>query len=444
MTTNPERALPHNHDAERSVLGAVLVTHGRALDTVSDLLKASEFFRLAHQKLYAAMLQLYTRNEPIDFVTLKEQVQRMKALEDVGGPAYIASLTDGMPAAVNVAYYARIVRELATKREVIYLANKLLADAYEREATTAALVETAERGLLDISSHATPGDLVPASTLVQRIYPVIEALHEQRRPVTGLSTGFAQLDKYTRGLQPGNLDIIAARPSQGKSTLASQIALHASRTAPVAFFSVEMSEQEATFRALATIAGVDGHELQCGQLSMLDQQLVGEAMGDLSNRQFFLDESGGLTALQLRSRARRLKVRAGLSLIVVDYLQLLQHPKSESREQAVAATGRLLKQIARELNVPVLALCQLSRKVEERTDRKPQLSDLRESGSLEQDADVVLLLYRQPPSKKDNGIVTEIPPTELIVAKQRNGPTASIDLKWIREQYRFVELEAQS
>lgn len=442
MTTAAERVLPHNLDAERSVLGAALVTHGRAFDTLADVLTAGEFYRAAHQQLFAAMGQLYARGEPIDFITLKEEIQKRKVLDAVGGPAYIASLVDGMPAAVNVEYYARIVRELATKRQVISLANQMLTEAYERGAAPTALVEMAERGLLDISLQAVPGDLVPASAMVQRIYPVIEALHETRRPVTGLSTGYAEVDRYTRGLQPGNLIILAGRTSQGKSTLASQIALHVSRTGPVAYFSIEMSEQEQTFRALATLAGIDGHQLQCGQLSMLDQQLVGEALGEFSNRQFYLDESGGLTALQLRSRARRLKAKVGLALIVVDYLQLLKHPKAESREQQVAASSRLLKEIAKELGVPVLALCQLSRAADTRQGQRPQLSDLRESGSLEQDADVVFLIYRPPP--KDQGVVTEIPATELILAKQRNGPTASIDLRWIGEQYRFAEIEAHA
>jgi replicative DNA helicase len=234
--------------------------------------------------------------------------------------------------------------------------------------------------------------------------------------------------------------ILGGRPSQGKSTIAAQIALHVSQTQPVAFFSVEMSEQEQAFRILATLAQVDGHQLQCGQLSMYDQERIGPALQAFHDRQFWLDESGTVSALQIRSRARRLKARAGLGLVVVDYLQLLQHGKADSREQAVAQTGRTLKQIARELHVPVLALCQLSRVVEQRKDQRPMLSDLRESGSLEQDADVVLLIHR--PAKKDDGAISTQPPTELIIAKSRNGPTTSIDLRWISEQYRYEEMVA--
>jgi replicative DNA helicase len=351
-------------------------------------------------------------------------------------------LSDGVPRSTNIEHYARIIRAKASARALIYLANKLLVAAYEDEHDAAALVDEAERGLLDISEQAVPGDLVPAEQMVRNIYPVLESLEKARRPVTGLSTGFESLDRYTRGLQPGNLVILGGRPSQGKSTLATQIALHVSQSQPVAFFSIEMSQQEQAFRVLTTLGQLDGHRLQCGQLHQTDYGRLTHALEDFAGRQFWLDDTGTLTPLQIRSRARRLKARAGLGLIVVDYLQLLQHQKADSREQAVAHTGRLLKQIGRELSVPVLALCQLSRFVEQRQDQRPKLSDLRESGSLEQDADLVLLIHR-PPARTDGGVAT-IPFTELIIAKQRNGPTHSIDLRWRGEQYRFLEADAKA
>lgn len=435
-----ERTLPHSLDAEQSILGAILVDH-QVLDGIADRLTEAAFYRAAHRHIYRAILVLFQRNDPIDFVSVKEELQRAGMLDECGGPSYLAGLSSGTPRGVNVAYYASLVLQKASAREVIYLANRLLTHAYGDDGDTAALVDEAERGLLQISAAAVPGDLASADEMMRRIYPVIEALMQARRPVTGVTTGFAELDRYTRGLQPGNLIILGGRPSQGKSTLASQIALHVALSEPVAFFSVEMSEQEQSFRILATLAEVDGHALQCGQLSMYDQQRVGDAITEFGKFQFWLDESGTLSALQIRSRARRFKARVGrLGLIVVDYLQLLQHQKADSREQQVAQTGRLLKQLARELGVPLLALCQLSRAVEQRADARPKLSDLRESGSLEQDADLVLLIHR--PAPKDEGGVKAIPPTELIIAKQRMGPTATIELKWLGEQYRFMEIES--
>lgn len=437
MTGVVERSLPANLDAERSVLGAALVTYGKSLDTIADQLEGKHFYRDAHRRIYEAMLVLYQRGDPVDFVLLQEVLAKAGNLDEVGGPAYISALTSGMPAAVNVAHYARIVREKAVARDVIYAANRILASAYEDDAPVADLVDAAERALLDVSHDAVPGDLVHASELVRQAIPVFDAITSARRPVTGLASGFPDLDRFTRGFQPGNLIIIAARPGQGKTTLTTQIALHVSKTTPVAFFSLEMSQIEQVFRIIATLGRVDGHQLLCGQLSMLDVQLAAGAFGEFAERQFWLDDTADLSALQIRSRARRLKAKEGLGLIVVDYLQLLHHAKAESREQQVAATARQLLKLGRELKVPVIAVCQLNRASEQRQDQRPKLSDLRESGSLEQDAHMVLLMHRQPRKPGDQ----TIPPTELIIAKQRNGPTTSVDLHWLGEQYRFAEME---
>jgi len=441
MTTVAERTLPHNLEAEQSILGVVLVTHGKALDDLADRVTPEMFFRDSHQRIYRAMLAMYQRSEAIDFVTLKDTLAKADALDVVGGPAYIAALGNGVPVSTNVAFYARILREKAQQRTIIYTANKLLAAAYDEE-EPAAIVDAAERALLDLSTQTTPGDLMSADAMARGIYPVIEAVTAARRPVTGLATGFVELDRYTRGLQPGDLVLVGGRPSQGKSTIALQIALHVARTVgPVAFFSLEMSNQAQTFRILSRLAEVDGHRLQCGQISGLEQQRIGEAMAEFSGFRFWSDDTPALSAFQIRSRVRRLKARLGaLSLVIIDYLQLMSHPKAERRDLEIGATSFLLKQIARELQVPILVLCQLSRRVEDRADHRPQLSDLRESGSLEQDADVVLLISRPP--AKQNGGVTEIPRTELIIAKQRNGPTTSIDLRFRGDVYRFDEVEA--
>lgn len=433
-----ERLLPHNLDAERSTLASVLLTHGKALDAIADRLEDKHFYRNAHQRIYRAMVALYARGDAVDFVTLCEALKQAGDLDEIGGKAYVGSLTDGMPSSVNVGYYARIVREKSTKRDVIYAANRILTQAYADD-DLAELVDETERALLDVSTDASPGDLVHARELVQRVAPVLAELATSRRPVTGLSTGFSDLDRFTRGLQPGNLILVAGRPGHGKSTIGTQIAIHVARTTPVAFFSLEMAQLEQTMRIVASMARVDGHALQCGQLPMMDMPQVDDALATFERYHFWLDDTAGLSPLQIRSRARRLKAQHGLGLIVVDYIQLLKHLKAESREQAVATSGRLLLQLGRELSVPVLALCQLNRKSEERQDKRPQLSDLRESGSLEQDANVVLLIHR--PVRQPGDVAGPPPPSELIIAKQRNGPTNSIDLHWMAEQYRFAEVE---
>jgi len=432
-----DKSQPHNLEAERSLLGAVIASFGKALDDVADKLSPAVFYTNAHQRIFTAMLALYGRGEAIDLVTLMEELRKADALEAVGGVGYVSGLADGVPRSTNIAYYARIISEKASFRAVISLADRLLVSAYAADQDAPSLVDEAERGLLEISGAVVPGDLAPSVELTRRLYPVLEAISTARRPVTGLSTGFEQLDNLTRGLQPGNLIILGARPSQGKSSLAAQMALHAAQSVPVAFFSIEMSEQEQGFRLLASLAQVDGHLLQAGQLPKHEMQRVGAAFSTLEARQLWIDESGSLSALQLRSKARRMKARHGLGLIIVDYLQLMQHQKADSREQQVATTGRTLKLIARELQVPVLALCQLSRAVEQRAEQRPKLSDLRESGSLEQDCDVALLLYRPP---QPEGAVSEVPPTELLIAKQRNGPIGKVDLRWRGEQYRFLEV----
>lgn len=437
-TVATDRTLPHNLDAERAILGAALL-HPQALDAVCDTLTAPEFYRAAHQRIYSTAIDLHARGVAVDFVTVKEALIRRGALDEVGGPAYLASLSEGVPRSTNVQAYARIVRDHAARRNVILLANRLLTEAYELDAAPGELVDQAERGLLEISAQAVPGDLVPASQMVSEIYPVLERLNSSKQAITGMPTGLTELDGYTRGFQKGDLIILAARPSMGKSSLAQQIGLHLAQANPVAFFSVEMSRQSQTFRAISMLSGVDGHHLQSGQIPMHAYAPVADALETFSARRFWVDESPAISALQVRSKARRFKAKEGaLGLIIVDYLQLMTHPPAERQDLRVAATSRLLKQIARELDVPVLALCQLSRDVDRRSNKKPVLSDLRESGALEQDADLVLFLYR--PDAQSNGVTTEQSPTQLIIAKQRNGPTAEIDLRWTGESYRFSEV----
>jgi replicative DNA helicase len=430
--------LPSSVEAERAVLGAVLVTQGEALDGVADRLSLEHFTHFGHQRIWTALLELHHAGTPTDLLTVTERLRSSKKLDEAGGPAYVAELVDGVPRSVNLPYYVQIVREKAARRSLIFMANRLLDSAYKADQEAAELIGEAERALLELSAKAVPGDLVPASVLASELYSALEQV-SAGHGVTGLATGLAELDTLLRGLQPGNLIILGARPSQGKSTLAGQIAIHAARSVPVAMFSVEMSRQELGFRWIATLAEVDGYLLQTGHLPRHEQAKVGTALSEYGARALHVDDSGSLSALEIRSKARRMKAQHGLGLIVIDYLQLLKHERGESREQQVAHTGRTLKQIARELNVPVLALCQLNRGVESRADQKPKLSDLRESGSLEQDCDVALLLYR--PQPKDDGGISVVSPTELIIAKSRNGPIGTVALRWLADQYRFVEVE---
>ncbi len=432
-----DRPLPANLDAERAILGAVIVRNS-TLDTLVDRMTPDVFTRDGHRRIFAAMLKLHAKGVVVDYVTLIDALTQSRELEAVGGAPTVTRLGDGVPLSINVGHYVDIVTRTAAKRQIIELAGELLADAWADEADTASLIESAEQALLAVSAKHVPGDLVAAQDLAQGIVPVIESLIETKRPVTGIASGIGDLDGYTRGFQPGALIVVAGRPGSGKSSIALQIALDVAADGPVAFFSVEMGAQEQTFRALSVLGRLDGHRLQSGFLNQAEQTQLGTALDVFGNRQFWLDDTGTISPMQIRSRCRRLKARHGLRLVIVDYLQLLQHPRAESREQQVASTTRMLKQVARELGVPIMILSQLSRKVEDRKGKRPTLADLRESGAIEQDADLVLLIYR--PDAEDAGVGTTQPPTELIIAKQRNGPLASIELGWMGEQFRFVEL----
>lgn len=424
---------PHNLEAEKAILGAILVDQ-KAIDKVSDRLSPSDFYREAHRRIYEAQLALSGRDVRIDFVTLKDELSRKKQLDEAGGPSYIATLGDGVPRSTNVAYYAGIVREKAMARRVIQFAGDLLSKAYE-EVSTVELVDDAERGLVDISRSASPGDLQPASVLVQRFWPVIEDMNSGK-PDTGIPTGFAELDRYTLGFGAGETIILAGLTSSGKTSLAMQIALHIAQTVPVAYFSLEMTLKQQMLRIISMMASVDGHKMRMGRLNAFEQKDVGSAMSRFAGTNFHLDCTPSLTALQVRSRARRMKATDGIGFIVVDYLQKMKHPTAERHDLRVGGSSETLNNMASELEIPVLVLSQFSRGVA-KDNRRPQLSDLRDSGSIEQDAGMVLLIHRPPKTE-----VGPPPNTELIIAKQRNGPTETVELKWLGEQYRFVEATA--
>jgi replicative DNA helicase len=436
-----ERTLPHNLEAERSVLGAILV-HNDAFNLAAQVINEKDFFRDAHRRIFDKMIVLNERNAAIDFVTLKEELSRSGDLDDVGGPAYIASLADGVPRATNVEYYARIVKEKSTLRNLIYAANKILTNAYEAEQEPEIILDEAESSIFSVADDRLKAGFVPMRDLVKESFPKIEQLFEQKRLVTGTPTGFVDLDAMTRGLQPGDLIIIAARPSMGKTSLilniSQYVAVQPGMT--VGFFSLEMSKESLFIRLLTSEAQIDSHRLMSGAIGQKDYGRISHALESLSAMKLFIDDTANIGVMEMRAKARRLQAEHGLSLLVVDYIQLMSgRGRFENRTLELAAISRSLKGLAKELHVPIVVLSQLSRAPEARSDHRPQLSDLRESGALEQDADVVVLIYRddvynKDPNNENSGIA------ELILAKQRNGPTGIVKLAFLREQTRFANL----
>lgn len=436
-----ERTLPHNLDAERSVLGAILVDNG-AFNLAAQVIDSGDFFRDAHRRIFDRMVALNERHDAIDFVTLKEELMRAGELDEVGGPAYVASLADGVPRATNVEYYAKIVKEKATLRNLIYAANKILGNAYEADQESDLILDEAESAIFAVADDRMRSGFVPMHTLVKESFPKIELLFEQKRLVTGTPTGFVDLDEMTRGFQGGDLIIVAARPSMGKTSLVLNIAQHVA-TQPdlvAGFFSLEMSKESLFLRLLTSEAQIDSHRLMSGAIGQKDYGRISHALETLSAMKLYIDDTPNIGVLEMRAKSRRLQSEHGLNLLVIDYIQLMSgRGRFENRTLELASISRSLKGLAKELNVPIVVLSQLSRAPEARSDHRPQLSDLRESGALEQDADVVILIFREDaynrdPNHENAGIA------ELILAKQRNGPTGVVKLAFLKEQTRFANL----
>jgi replicative DNA helicase len=438
-----ERTLPHNLEAERSVLGAILV-HNDAFNLAAQVIDSGDFYRDAHRRIFDKMVQLNERNQAIDFVTLKEELSRAGEIDEVGGPAYVASLADGVPRATNVEYYARIVKEKATLRNLVFAANKILTSAYEADQESDLILDEAESSIFAVADDRLKAGFIPMRELVKESFPKIEQLFEQKRLITGVPTGFVDLDEMTRGLQAGDLIIVAARPSMGKTSLVLNMAQHVAIQPDhtVGFFSLEMSKESLFLRLLTSEAQIDSHRLMSGAIGQKDYGRISHALETLSAMRLFIDDTANIGVMEMRAKARRLQSEHRLSLLVVDYIQLMSgRGRFENRTLELASISRSLKGLAKELRVPIVVLSQLSRAPESRSDHRPQLSDLRESGALEQDADVVVLIYREDaynrdPNNPDAGTA------ELIVAKQRNGPTGIVRLAFLREQTRFANLAA--
>src|SRR5687768_6832590 len=440
----PERTLPHSLDAERSVLGAILISN-EAFNHAAELIDPRDFFRDAHRRIFDKMIALSERGDAIDFITLKEELGRAGDLEEVGGPAYIASLTDGVPRSANVEYYARIVKEKATLRNLIHSANKILSEAYEAEQEPEVLLDEAERAIFAIAEDRIREGFVPLRDLVQSSFATIEKLQQSKGAITGVPSGFPDLDEMTTGLHPGDLVVVAARPSMGKTSLVLNIAqyvgTHTSMT--VGFFSLEMSKEQLFMRMLTGEARIDAHRFRSGYLNEKDYGRLSHALGTLAEARVFIDDTASIGVLEMRAKARRLKAEHGLNLLIVDYLQLMSgRGRFESRQQEIAQISRSLKGLAKELQIPVVALSQLSRASETRSDHRPQLSDLRESGALEQDADVVMFIYREEQYRDADGNQNQEAEgtAEIIIGKQRNGPIGTVKLAFIKEHTRFENL----
>ena len=436
------RVLPHDGDAERTVLGAVLVDN-TAFNSAAEFLTRDDFHREPHRRIFEAMAALSERNRPIDTVTLKDELVRLQALEAVGGVAYLAALLDGVPRVTNVEPWCRIIKEKALLRSLIHTGQRISQSAYAAEDEAAVLLDRAEKAIFDLAERRVRQGFVAIREIVKESFRTIDQLAQSRELVTGLPTGFVDLDEKTSGLQKGDLIIVAARPSMGKTSLCLNVAQNAThRTGEtVGVFSLEMSKEQLVLRLLCSDARIDAHRLRTGNLNEKDWARLAKAYSELSQARIFIDDSASLTPLEMRAKCRRLKAEHGLGLIIVDYLQLMSGGgRIENRQQEISAISRSLKGLAKELEVPLIALSQLSRAPEARTDRRPQLSDLRESGAIEQDADVVMFIYREEehkPTDENRGLA------EIIIGKQRNGPTGSVKLAFLKEYTRFENLEWQ-
>ncbi len=438
-----DRTLPHNLEAERSVLGAILL-HNDAFNLAAEVIDAGDFFRDAHRRIFDKMVKLAERGNAIDLVTLKDELGRSGEIEAVGGPAYIAALVDGVPRSTNVEHYARIIKEKATLRSLIFSANKILQTAYQGEEDADLILDQAEHAIFAIADNKVRDGFVSLRELAQGSLDTIEKLHARKELVTGVPTGFTDLDEMTSGLQGSDLVIVAARPSMGKTSLVLNIAQHVGTKTDmtVGMFSLEMSKEQLFLRMLTAEARIDAHRLRGGFLGERDWGRLAQAIGTLSEAKIFIDDTPSIGVLEMRAKCRRLASEHGLHLVIVDYVQLMQgRGRFENRTLELASISRSLKGLAKELGVPIVLLSQLSRAPESRADHRPQLSDLRESGALEQDADVVVFIYREDQYADKNAPPTDAQGTaELIIGKQRNGPTGVVKLAFLREFTRFENL----
>lgn len=436
----PDKTIPANPEAEEAVLGSLLIDPD-AIIKVASFLAPDDFYREKNSWVYRAILDLHERREPADFVTLVDELDRRDQLSQVGGAAYITSLISSVPTAIHVEHYAHIVERTATLRRLIGVAGQIAALAYEEAEDVNEVVDRAEQLIFNVSERRIRHDLTPVRQIMHGVVDRLDYLHRHKGDLLGVPTGFSKLDKLLGGFQKSDLVILAARPGVGKSSLALNVAVNAAKRygQRVAFFSLEMSSEQLVQRLLSSETGIDQQKLRLGEIGDDEWPMLMEAAGVLSETLLFFDDTPAVSALELRTKARRLQAEHGLDMVIVDYLQLMRgDTRSENRVQEISYISRALKSLARELEVPLIALSQLSRAVESRSDHKPVLSDLRESGAIEQDADIVMFIYRED-MVKENTDRKNI--ADVIVAKHRNGPTDTVPLYFDKALTRFADLE---
>ena len=428
-------------DAEQSILGGILLDN-HAINSVIEIIDTTDFYSEAHKKIFSAIIDLSERSEPSDLITLSNLLRDKKQIDTIGGVAYLASLVDNVPSAAHIAYYAKIVKEKSILRRLIGVSTEILTKSYESSSNVNDVLDDAENAIFQITENKIKPSFFPLKDLIKDIFKTIEQLYEKKALITGVPTGYDELDQLTSGFQNSDLIIIAGRPSMGKTALAINIAQNASiKTGiPVAIYSLEMSREQLALRMLASEARVDSQRLRKGFLGETDWPKLTTAAGTLSDAAIFIDDTPAISVLEMKAKARRLKAEHGLGLIVLDYLQLMRgRNASMPREQEISEISRSLKSLAKELNVPVVALSQLNRQVEARTDKRPQMADLRESGAIEQDADVIVFIYRDEVYNKSEDS-PEKGLAEIIVGKQRNGPTGKVKLSFLKDYTRFENL----
>jgi replicative DNA helicase len=436
--TDIRKVPPQNLEAERAVLGAILIDND-SIYAVMEVLQASAFYQPSHRLIFSTMLELSERGDPIDIVTLAERLRSAGNLDKAGGPDYIPTLADEVPTAAGVANYATIVREKSTLRSLIETSTEIVQDCFETPGDVDQLLDDAERRIFAISEERVRSGFLSMKEIVKSSFKTIELLYEKKEHITGVPSGFADIDDLTSGFQPSDLIIIAGRPSMGKTAFCLNIAQYAAmnKEKTVAVFSLEMAKEQLVMRMLCSEARIDAHRLRSGFLGQTDWPKLSTAAGRLADASIYIDDTPAISSMEMRAKTRRLKADKGLDLVIVDYLQLMSGRRSDNREQEISEISRSLKALAKELGIPVVALSQLNRAVENRQDKRPILADLRESGAIEQDADVIMFIYRDEVYNKET---MEKGIAEVIIGKQRNGPVGTKKLTWLDKYTRFEDL----
>ncbi len=436
---------PQNIEAEQSVLGAIIFDN-EALPKALEMLAVDDFYRESHRRLYDAMLELFNKNQPIDIITITDHLRKTNGLDAVGGITYLSNLANSIPTSANIRYHAKIVREKELLRALIQTATHISTKVYEDDLEADDMVDYAEKVIFDIADKRTKASFTTMKDVVKDTFKMIEHLYDKKEAITGVPSGFKDLDELTAGFQPGELIIIGGRPGMGKTAFALNVAQHVGieMNEPVAVFSLEMSKEQLAMRMLCAESMVDSSLVRKGFINRQDWPKLTSAAGRLSEAPIFIDDSSALTVLEIRAKSRRLKLEhRGLSLVVVDYLQLMRSRGTfERREQEISEISRSLKALAKELKIPVIALSQLNRAVEQRSGNKPTLADIRESGAIEQDADVIIFIYKDSDQVRSNPAVRNV--VKIDIAKQRNGPTGSINLTFLSNCTKFVDHSGMS